>query len=131
MNDERDRQEQKHQKRLRAMESQRKLRIDDFVKSALTTVYGREYIYWLLELGHIGRNPFSGNALTTAFSCGELNVGQQIQAHLIEVSPDGYLNMLKEKEEERINGRSSSNSSTNTSDSDSGGDSSGDSAEPN
>lgn len=89
--------------RLALLQRQAKLRRDNFVKAALIHKEGREYLYWLLELCKMGRNPYSGNALSTAFSCGELNVGQQIQAHIIEIAPAEFLKMLAEKEEERLN----------------------------
>jgi hypothetical protein len=91
------------QRRKLALDRAAKLRRDDFIRAAVLHHQGREYLYWLLELCGIGRNPFTANALTTAFSCGELNVGQQIQAHLIEVAPNAFLEMLAEKEKERLN----------------------------
>lgn len=98
-----DKAEKRQNQRIAQLQRQAKLRRDNFVSAALEHREGREYLYWLLELCGVGRNPFSGNALTTAFSCGELNVGQRIQAHIIEISPAGFLKMLGEKEEERIN----------------------------
>jgi hypothetical protein len=100
--------EKRRFRKLQLQSRLRKSRLDDFVKAAFTTQQGREYFYFLLEISGIGKNPFTANALTTSFSCGELNVGQQIQAHIIEVAPDGYLQMLKEREEERLNAERSS-----------------------
>lgn len=103
--------EKRRYKKLQLQSRQRKLRLDDAVKALMQHQQGRDYLYWLLELCGIGRNPFTANALTTSFSCGELNVGQQIQAHIIEVAPEGYLQMLREREEERLkNERDSGNS---------------------
>lgn len=90
-----------------ARERQRKLRIDDFVKQTMQTPQGREYMYWLLEMTQVRRNPFTGNALSTMFQCGELNIGQKLEGHIIEVSPQGYLHMLTEKQEEEMNDRQS------------------------
>lgn len=70
--------------------------IDDFIEAAFTTVQGRRFFWWLLEIGKVGMQPFSGNALTTSFGCGELNVGNQILARILEVTPEGYINLLKE-----------------------------------
>jgi hypothetical protein len=62
----------------------------------------RKYLYWLMDIGKaIGQNAFTADALTTAFQCGEQNVGQQVMAHLIEVAPDGFLALLKEVGDER------------------------------
>lgn len=104
-----EKQERTRAKRLRNRDKMRKLRVDGAVRALLQHVEGREYLYWLMEIGHIGRNPFASNALITSFNCGELNVGQQIQSHIIEVAPDGYLRMLKEKQEEQEDGRRDEN----------------------
>ena len=104
-----ERKEKADLKRRRAYERQRKLRIDGCVAALLSHRDGREYLYWLLEMGQIGHQPFTANALTTAFNCGSLNIGQQILAHIIEVAPDGYLKMLKEKQEEQDGGTSPNN----------------------
>lgn len=74
--------------------------IDEFIAAALTTRQGRRFFWWLLQIGKVGLQPFSGNALTTAFQCGELNVGQQIQARIIEVDPEGFITLQKEKQED-------------------------------
>lgn len=97
--------EAKTNKKLAARERQRKLYIDDFVKAGLNTPQGRAYVYWLLEMSKVNYQPFTGNALTTSFNCGEMNVGKQILAHIIEVAPDDYLKMLKERQEEELNDR--------------------------
>lgn len=62
---------------------------------------GRRLVFWLLELGRPGHNPFSGNALTTAFNCGEMNIAQRLTERLLRVCPDFYITMLKEMENER------------------------------
>lgn len=98
-----DRAQQREARRLKAISVKQKQDIDDAVKALVQHAQGRQYIYWLLELCGIGRNPYNGNALSTAFNCGQLNVGQQIQAHLIENAPKAFLDMLREKEEERLN----------------------------
>lgn len=81
-----------------------KQQLDDAVRAMLQHQSTRRYLYWLLDIGKaIGQNAFSGNALSTAFQCGEQNVGQQVMAHLIEVSPDGFLTLLRERQDERAN----------------------------
>lgn len=75
-------------------------RIDSAVSQAIETEQGRKFLWWLLEIGRIGTQPYSGNALNTAFACGELNVGQRILDRIISVSPDGYVRMMKENESE-------------------------------
>jgi hypothetical protein len=79
-----------------------KRELDDAVQAMLLHRSTRKYLYWLMDIGKaIGQNPFTGDALTTAFECGQQNVGQQVMAHLIEVAPDGFLALLKEVGDER------------------------------
>lgn len=74
-----------------------KLNIDKACENLLATREGRHYLWWLLRIGRVGSQPFTNNALATSFGCGELNVGQQILAHIIEVDPAGYALMIQEK----------------------------------
>lgn len=62
---------------------------------------GRKYLWRLLQWGRVGTQPFTADPHITAFGCGELNVGQQILGHLIEVDPAGYLSILKERTDEQ------------------------------
>lgn len=76
-------------------------RIDSAVSKAIVDAEGRKFLWWLLEIGRIGMQPFAGNALNTAFACGELNIGQRILDRIISVSPEGYLTMMQENNDER------------------------------
>lgn len=76
--------------------------LDNAVMALMQHAQGRAYLYHLLTIGRaIGENPFTGNALSTSFNCGEQNVGQQIMAHIVATAPDGFLAMLKEQQNER------------------------------
>ncbi len=83
------------------LDEARKLRIDNAVRAMVQHPDTRDYLRWLLEIGRVGEQPFAGNDSATNFRCGELNVGQQIFAHLTEVSPDGYIVMMQEMKNER------------------------------
>lgn len=63
----------------------------------MTTEKGRKLLWRLLEYGKVGQQPFSPNALNTAFACGELNVGQRILADLTTVDPASYVRMQQEQ----------------------------------
>jgi len=76
-------------------------RIVSAVSQALASSEGRKFLWWLLEIGRVGLQPFAGNALNTAFNCGEMNVGQRILDRIISVDPDGYILMMKENVSER------------------------------
>lgn len=75
--------------------------IDGAIRALLEHRHGRRLLWWMLEIGGIGRQPFASNALLTSFNCGELNVGQRLLDRLIFVSPDGYVKMMKENADER------------------------------
>jgi len=85
----------------RRWQKEDEFKIDSAVSKAIVDAEGRRFLWWLLEIGKIGHQPYAGNALNTAFACGELNVGQRILDRIISVSPDGYLTMMKENEDER------------------------------
>lgn len=75
-------------------------RIDSAISKAINDAEQRKFLWWLLEIGRIGMQPYANNALNTAFNCGELNVGQRILDRIISVSPEGYVRMMKENESE-------------------------------
>lgn len=76
------------------------LKIDSAVSRFVADREGRKFLWWLLEIGRVGLQPYANNALNTAFNCGEMNVGQRILDRIISVSPEGYLTMMKENSDE-------------------------------
>lgn len=94
-------------KRLRRLQAkfakQDKLVVDAFIAGALEDYGGRKFLWWLLELGKFGQQPFSANALTTSFACGELNVGNQIFQRIAEVNAAGYVQLAQENLDEYRN----------------------------
>ena len=97
--------EKKWNKRLKGRAEARQFGMDEFVKAMCITREGRDYLWWVLEISGINANPHTANALNTAFNCGQMNVGQQVLSHLMSVAPDGYFNMLKEREKEKNDDR--------------------------
>ena len=83
-----------------------KARLDKAVKAMMQHADTRFYLNWLLEIGKVGVQPFTNNALTTSFLCGEYNVGLQIFQHILEVDTAGYVQMRQEIEDERNTRRS-------------------------
>jgi hypothetical protein len=104
MLDEHDKDIRREVKKQRRKDRHAKTQREEAVRALLGSPLGRDLLYWLLEQCNVGRQPFTANALTTSFACGELNVGLKLQDLIIEASPDGYMMMLKEKQ----NARSSS-----------------------
>lgn len=79
------------------------LEIDDAIKSNMQHRNGREFLWWLLQIGKVDVQPFSNHALLTSFACGEYNVGLQIKSRIIEADPQGFLTMMKEQYDDRAN----------------------------
>lgn len=77
-------------------EAQDRLEVNLVYQELLKQPQGRKFLWHLLGMCHIGHQPFTTNALTTAFNCGELNVGQRILSELLEVDALGYVTMQKE-----------------------------------
>lgn len=82
----------KAEKQSRAFEASASL----YLQHAMATVEGRAWFYALLGRCHIYHNPYSGDALNTAFTCGEMNIGQQILAEMMTSCPEQYLQMIRE-----------------------------------
>lgn len=97
-----DRPDERVVKKQREWEKADARQLDEAISAMLQHEQTRRYLYWLLEITRaIGQNPMSENALRTAFNCGEQNIGQQVMAHLLECAPDGFLQLLKERSDER------------------------------
>lgn len=75
--------------------------IDSAITALLGAANGRRFLWWLLAVGKVGNQPFTGDLASTAFACGELNVGNQIMSRLMAVDPEGYTSMMKEQLNER------------------------------
>jgi len=88
--------------KVNALRSAREKEIDEALAALMLHAQGRRLVNWLLTLGRLGNNPFTGQALSTMFNCGELNVAQRVLERLLTVAPDKYMIMLKELENERL-----------------------------
>lgn len=77
--------------------------IDQVIRNLLEEPKGQKFIWWLLQVGKYGVNPFSPDVAVMAFQAGEMNVGNAILARLIEVNPMGFaqLQMKRKQEDER------------------------------
>ena len=106
--------EKKQQRKEQKLNDQQQAKLELAVRGLLAEEHGRAYLFWLLEIGKaIGHNPATGNALTTHFGCGEMNVGQQIMGHIISVDPAGFMRVL---EEQGNDGRSDDDAGNGTGD---------------
>lgn len=89
-------------KQQRELEKDEKWR-DEQEKKALNNLLsapeGRAFLWWLLRIGKVGLQPYAGADAATNFNCGELNVGQQIFARILETNPQGYLRMIEDQQD--------------------------------
>jgi hypothetical protein len=74
--------------------------LDTAFTALLSTPAGRRFLRHLLTLCKVGQQPFTPNALTMSFNCGELNIGNQILAEIMSIDPDGYVRMQREATDE-------------------------------
>lgn len=84
----------------RERDRQRTLRLNrqEAVRQLYRTAEGRDYLRWLLEVSKaIGQQPFQADPYRTAFGCGEINVGHQLMAHMVEVDVAAFSALLKEQ----------------------------------
>jgi hypothetical protein len=69
---------------------------DTFIQHSMGVVEGRMYFHALLVRCHVFANPYAANGRSTAFNCGELNIGQQVLADIMRLCPDEYVQMMRE-----------------------------------
>lgn len=73
-----------------------RMALADAVMSLMRSRYGRKYLWRLLEIGKVGINPYNPDPSAMAFGCGELNVGQQLLAHMLEVDTSIFATLQQE-----------------------------------
>lgn len=70
--------------------------MDKAISALAESAEGRLFLWWLLQQGRVGTQPFTSNALTTAFQCGELNIGNIILERIIRADPAIYVRLQQE-----------------------------------
>lgn len=66
------------------------------LRETMSSEQGRKWLHSLLLKCDPFRSPFSTDPVMMAKNCGEANIGLQIIADMHEVSPELYLQMMKE-----------------------------------
>jgi hypothetical protein len=69
---------------------------DVFINTIMGMVDGRAYVHDLLIYCNVFGQPFSADALFTAYGCGKLDVGQVILRRIHAICPDQYVQMMRE-----------------------------------
>ena len=69
----------------------------DVIKTVMSSVPGRQWIYSMLAKCHIFHTPFvRGEPDSTVFNCGEQNFGLFLLSDVQSAAPDLYLTMVQE-----------------------------------
>lgn len=68
------------------------------LKVMMSSVEGRAWLYRALSWTSPFQNCFSIDSGQMAFRCGEVNIGLQLIADMQEVSPELYLQTMKENQ---------------------------------
>lgn len=95
-----DKEAKRYARELAKFEALDRADIDETLNVLLGLDKGQKTIWWLLQIGRVGTQPFDRDPYVTAFQAGELNVGQQILARLIDVNPTGYADMQMKRKQE-------------------------------
>lgn len=68
----------------------------DTLRNMMLKPENRKWFFALLTKCHILQNPFSRDQLIMSFSCGEMNIGQQVFIEMNEACPELYALMMDE-----------------------------------
>lgn len=77
-----------------------RLEIENVFRDLLGSPAGRKFLFYLLGQTRFMQNPFTGNALTTSFNCGEMSIGQKLMMDITLVDPIGWSKMQQEANDE-------------------------------
>jgi hypothetical protein len=79
--------------------------INQVIAGLIADPKGQKFLWWLLQIGKWGTNPFAVEPTIMAFQVGEMNVGSAILARLIEVNPLGFaqLQVNRKTDDDRRN----------------------------
>ncbi len=86
-----------------------RLREESDLKDLMGRKQGRRYMWRLLAMTGLFRNPFTGNREATDFRCGEMNIGQQLFAELHQICPEHYQTMVREQQNDATRNSTRSN----------------------
>lgn len=71
---------------------------DVMLRTAMRDTDFRGWIWTLLTHCHFASTPFSPDPYTTAYLCGEQNIGHRVLADIVHAAPDLYIKMLEERQ---------------------------------
>src|SRR5580698_4706023 len=69
------------------------------IREVMSTTQGRAWIWSILSDCHIFHTTFTGDALSSAFSEGERNIGQRLLNTITDTCPDQYIQAMREHHE--------------------------------
>lgn len=74
----------------------------EIVTQIMASSPGRAWVYDFLSLCHVYTTTFTGEALSSAFSAGEQNVGLRLLADIMQACPQYYLEMMREANDRHL-----------------------------
>lgn len=66
------------------------------IKWLMSSPRGRRLAWWLLEKAGVNRTSYSNSGSAMAFNEGQRNMGLMIQADIVSLAPERYMEMLVE-----------------------------------
>jgi len=69
---------------------------EDDIKWLMSSPRGRRLSWWILEKAGVNRTSFSNSGSVMAFNEGQRNMGLMLQAEIIGLAPERYMEMLTE-----------------------------------
>ena len=95
--------EEKRGRRIQAtIEQEKQHQLRAGLRHILSNSDARAWLWNTLAEAGVGNQPYRlGDPHATAFSCGELNVGNKLLSAIINVEPEAYIKMMKEQADVR------------------------------
>jgi hypothetical protein len=69
---------------------------EDDIKWLMSSPRGRRLSWWLLEKAGVNRTSFNHSGSVMAFNEGQRNMGLMLQAEILGMAPERYMEMLTE-----------------------------------
>jgi hypothetical protein len=66
------------------------------IKWLMSSPRGRRLAWWLLDKAGVNRTSYSNSGSAMAFNEGQRNMGLMIQADIVSMAPERYMDMLVE-----------------------------------
>ena len=87
-----------HEQEKAAQEEAEARRVEEEdIRWLLASKQGRRFAWRILEIAGVYRTSFNNSGCITAFNEGKRNVGLMLLADILDIAPEQYLAMLKDR----------------------------------